>query len=55
MSGVQLVLVFSRIDSSRNLEVYITVGHVVDRSLTGEQTLWRYVGLECCMSLGDSL
>ena len=36
-------------------EEYIMVGHVLDRSLSGEQTLWRYVELECCMSLGDSV
>ena len=35
-------------------EEYIMVERAVDRSLSGEQTLWRYVGLECCMSLGDS-
>ena len=35
-------------------EEYIMVERAVDCSLSGEQTLWRYVGLECCMSLGDS-
>ena len=34
-------------------EEYIMVERAVDCSLSGEQTLWRYVGLECCMSLGD--
>ena len=34
--------------------MYIIVEHAVDCSLSGEHTLWRYVGLECCMSLGDS-
>ena len=28
-------------------EEYIMVGHVVDGSLSGEQTLWRYVELAC--------
>ena len=41
MAGV--ILVFSRLDLSRNLEEYIMVEHVVDRSLSGEQTLCRFV------------
>ena len=36
-------------------EEYIRVDHVVDRSLSCEQTLWRYVELDACMSLGDSV
>ena len=40
-----MVLVFSRIDLSRNFEDYITVDHAVVRSLSGEQMLCWYVGL----------
>jgi len=36
-------------------EVYITVDYVDDRSLERAVKLWRYVELECCMSLGDSV
>ena len=37
-------------------EVYITVDHVVDRSLERAVKLWRYVELEFLyMSLGDSV
>ena len=36
-------------------EVYITVDYVVDCSLERAVKLWRYVELECCMSLGDSV
>ena len=33
-------------------EEYIMVDYVVDRSLSGEQTLWRYVELECLYESG---
>ena len=50
-----MVLVFSRIDLSRNFEEYITVDYVVDRSLERAVKLWRYVESVYCMSLGDSV